>query len=169
MFLSDVATLFCGRVVVFIRPPSVCRNFLWLVAALFPGLSLLFASGLSSPGLICCYAMSLRYVTLLSSGCAPTVCLATGFVAFFPVLSFLLALVVQAPVGSLLPYGSQLSRWGHPCGVEASLLLDRNKGLVCFSFPFGLFFVLPLSFGMWSPYVSSVLVGSHLCATYGCP
>ena len=130
---------FWGRVVVFIRAPSVCRNFLWLVAALFPGLSLLFASGLSSPGLICCYAMSLRYVTLLSSGCAPTVCLATGFVAFFPVLSLLLALVVQVPVGSLLPYGSQLSRWGHPCGVEAGLLLDRNEGLVCFSFPFGLF------------------------------
>ena len=56
-------------------------------------------------------------------------------------LSFalLLALVVQVPVGSLLPYGSQPSRWGHPFGVEAGLLLDRNEGLVCFSFPFGLF------------------------------
>ena len=56
-------------------------------------------------------------------------------------LSFalLLALVVQVPVGSLLPYGSQPARWGHPCGVEAGLLLDRNEGLVCFSFPFGLF------------------------------
>ena len=56
-------------------------------------------------------------------------------------LSFalLLALVVQVPVGSLLPYGSQPSRWGHPCEVEAGLLLDRNEGLVCFSFPFGLF------------------------------
>ena len=28
---------------------------------------------------------------------------------------------------------------GHPCGVEAGLILDRNEGLVCFSFPFGLF------------------------------
>ena len=56
-------------------------------------------------------------------------------------LSFalLLALVVQVPVGSLLPYGSQPSRWGYPCGVEAGLILDRNEGLVCFSFPFGLF------------------------------
>ena len=92
LFLSDVVTLFCGRVVVFICPPSVCRNFLWLVAALLPGLSLLYASGLSSPGLICCYAMSLRYVPLLSSDCTPTVCLATGFVAFFPVL--------RSPAGS---------------------------------------------------------------------
>ena len=83
---------FWGRVVVLIRPPSDCRNFLWLVAALLPGLSLIFDSGLSSPGLICCYAMSPRYVDLLSYGCAPTVCLATGFVAFFPVL--------RSPAGS---------------------------------------------------------------------
>ena len=56
-------------------------------------------------------------------------------------LSFALqrALVVQVPVGSLLPYVSQPSRWGHPCGVEAGFILDRNEGWVCFSFPFGLF------------------------------
>ena len=65
LFLSDIANHFWGRVVVFVRPPSVCRNFLWLVAALLPGLSLSFASGLSSPGLICCLAMSLRYAGLL--------------------------------------------------------------------------------------------------------
>ena len=61
-----------------------------------------------------------------------------------PLPSFLsfalqLALVVQVPVGSLLPYGSQPSRCGHLCGVEASLILDRNEGLICFSFPLGLF------------------------------
>ena len=48
-----------------------------------------------------------------------------------------LALEIQVPVGSLLPYGSQPSRWGHPCGVEAGEVLNRNKGLVCFSFHFG--------------------------------
>ena len=55
-------------------------------------------------------------------------------------LSFVLQLVlgVQVPVGSLLPYGSQPSRWGHPFGVEAGEVLDRNEGLVCFSFPSGL-------------------------------
>ena len=83
---------FRGRVVVFICPPSASRNFLWLVAELLPGLSLIFDSGLSSPGLICFLAMSLRYVDLLSCGGAPTVCLATGFVAFFPVL--------RSPAGS---------------------------------------------------------------------
>ena len=56
-------------------------------------------------------------------------------------LSFALqrALVVLVPVGSLFPYGSQPSRWGHPCGVEAGFILDRNEGWVCSSFPFGLF------------------------------
>ena len=92
LFLSDVANPFWGRGVVFIRPPSASRNFLWLVAALLPGLPLIFDSGLSSPGLICCLAMSLGYVDLLSCGGAPTVCLATGFVAFFPVL--------RSPAGS---------------------------------------------------------------------
>ena len=42
-------------------------------------------------------------------------------------------------MGSLLPYGSQPSRWGHPCWVEAGFILDRNEGWVCSSFPFGLF------------------------------
>ena len=51
---------------VFLRPPLVCRHFLWLVAALLPGLSLSFASVRSSPGLICCLAVSLRYADWLS-------------------------------------------------------------------------------------------------------
>ena len=66
LFLSDLANHFWGPVVVFLRPPSVCRRFWWLVAALLPGLSLSFASGLSSLGLICCLAMSLRYADWLS-------------------------------------------------------------------------------------------------------
>ena len=90
--ISDVANPFWGRVVVFIRPPSASRNFLWLVASLLPGLSLIFDSGLSSPALICCLAMSLGYVDFMSCGGAPTVCLASGFVAFFPVL--------RSPAGS---------------------------------------------------------------------
>ena len=50
-----------------------------------------------------------------------------------------LALVMQVPVGSLLPYGSQPSRWGHPCGVEAGLSSIGTKVWYVFSFPFGLF------------------------------
>ena len=71
----------------------------------------------------------------------------------FLFFTLLLALVVQVPVGSLLPYGSQPSRWDHPCGVEAGLLLDRNEGLVCFSFPFGLFLRVASPSGY----------GHHLC------
>ena len=37
----------------------------WLVATLFPGLSLFFASRLSSPGLLGCLALCLRYADLL--------------------------------------------------------------------------------------------------------
>ena len=40
-----------------------------------------------------------------------------------------LALVLLVPVGSLLPYGSHLSRWGHPCGVEARLSSIGTKVL----------------------------------------
>ena len=41
LFLSNVANPFWVRVVVFIHPPSASRNFLWLVATLLPGLSLI--------------------------------------------------------------------------------------------------------------------------------
>ena len=40
-------------------------NFWWLVATLFPGLSLFFASGLSFPGLLGCLALCLRYADWL--------------------------------------------------------------------------------------------------------
>ena len=50
-----------------------------------------------------------------------------------------LALVMQVPVGSLLPYGSQPLRWGHPCGVEAGLSSIGTKVWYIFSLPFGLF------------------------------
>ena len=58
-------------------------------------------------------------------------------------LSFALrqALILLVPLGSLLPYGSHPSRWGHPCGVEASLssirtkVLRRHLGQVVGQFP----------------------------------
>ena len=79
-----------------------------------------------------------------------------------------LALVLQVPVGSLFPYGSHPSRWGHPCGVEASLSSIGTKVYCVFSFPLGCFFVLSLPFGIKSPYVSGVLVSFLFCATDGC-
>ena len=68
-----------------------------------------------------------------------------------------LTLVLQVPVDSLLPYGSHPLRWGHPCGVEASLSSIGTKVWCVFSFPLGSFFVLSLPFGMKSPYGSGVL------------
>ena len=133
---SDVVTLFWGRVVVFIRPPSDYRNFLWLVAALFPCLSLFFDRGLSSPGLICFLALSLRFVDLLSYGCAPTVCLATGFVAIFPVLSSPAGSGCAGSCGFSSPIWSTTFVMGSPVRGRGCFVLDRNEGLVCFLFPF---------------------------------
>ena len=110
------------------------------MATLLPGLSRFFASGLSSPGLLGCLALCLGMLTCCTCGCAPTVCWPRGFVGFCLSFAPQLGLVLQVPVGSLLTYGSHPSRWGHPCGVEASFVLVRNEGLVCFPFPFGLFF-----------------------------
>ena len=59
LFLIRYSHPYWGRVVVFIRTLSVCRNFWWLVATLYPGWSLFFARGLSSPGLLGCLALCL--------------------------------------------------------------------------------------------------------------
>ena len=126
-----------------LRPPSVGRHFLWLVAALLSGLSLSFASGLSSPGLGCCLAMCLRCADWLSLWlCVHSL---LGFRVSWPSclsLALQLALVLQVPVGSLLPYGSHPSRWG-----RGWFVLDRNEGFVCFPFPFGLFLHVVPAFG----------------------
>ena len=65
LFLFRYSHPYWGRVVVFLRPLLVCQNFWWLVATLFPGLSLFLASGLSTPGLLSCLALCLRYADLL--------------------------------------------------------------------------------------------------------
>ena len=124
LFLSDFASPFWWRVVVLLRPPSVGRHFLWLVAALLSGLSLSFASGLSSPGLSCCFTMCLKCADWLSLWLWVHSLL--GYRVSWPSclsLALQLALVFQAPVGSLLPYGSYPSRWG-----RGWFVLDRNEG-----------------------------------------
>ena len=151
-----------------LRPPSVCRHFLWLVAALFSGLSLSFATGLSSPGLSCCLAMCLRCADWLSLWlCVHSL---LGFRSSWPSclsLALQLALVLQVPVGSLLPYGSHPSRWGHPCGVEAGLSSIGTK-VSCVSLSLlGLFLHVVTALGVLVTIWVSVLVGSRLCATDG--
>ena len=71
-----------------------------------------------------------------------------------------LALDVQVTVGSLLPYGSQPSRWGHPCGVEAGVVLDRNEGLLCFSFPYGL--ILHVGVTLWVETVFDLILDRNV-------
>ena len=113
--------------------------FLLLVAALLSYLSfLLFDCGLSSPGLICCYAMSLWYVDLLSCGCAATVSLATGFVAIFPALPSPACSGCAGSCGVSSPIGFATFAMGSPLRGRGWWVLDRNEGLVCFSFPSGL-------------------------------
>ena len=135
LFLSVLANPFWGGVGVFLRPPWVCRHFLWLVAALLPGFSLSFASGavFSSPQLL--LRLCLRYADWLSLWLCVHGLL--GLRVSWPSclsLALQLALVLQVPVGFLLPYGSHPSRWGRDLFV-----LDWNEGFVCFPFPFGLF------------------------------
>ena len=128
LFLSDIANHFWGRVVVFIRPPSVCRNFLWLVAALLPGLSLSLASGLSS-GLICCLAMSLRYADLLYLWLYAHSLLAQGF----------RGLLACPSLSSLLWFCKLLwVLFSHKVHNLRDGVTPAGSRLV-FSFPFGLF------------------------------
>ena len=168
LFLSDFANPFWGHVVVFLRPPSVCRHFLWLVAAFVSGLSLSFASGLSSPGLSCYLAMCLRCADWLSLWlCVHSL---LGFRVSWPSclsLALQLALVLQVPVSSLLPYGSHPSRWGHPCGVEDGLSSIGTK-VSCFSLSLlELFLHVVNVLGVLVTIWVSVLVGSRLCVTDG--
>ena len=168
LFLSDVANPFSGRVVVFNRPPLASRIFLWLVAALLPSLSLIFASGLSSPGLSCCLAMSLRYVALLSCGGAPTVCLAKGLVAFFPVL--------RSPAGSgwagscafYSPIWFSTFAMGSPLRGRGCFHPQSEQRLGVFLFPFWAVLRVATALRDLVTIRVRLLVGSHLSTSSGC-
>ena len=82
-------------------------------------------------------------------------------------LALQLALVLQVPVGSLLPFGSHPSRWGHPCWVEAGLSsIGTNVSCVSLSL-LGLFLHVVTALGVLLTIWVSVLVGSRLCAPDG--
>ena len=113
--------------------------------------------------------MSLRYVDLLSCGCAPTICLATGFVAFFPVLRSPAGSGCAGSCGFSSPIWFTTFAMGSPLRGRGWFdpRSERRFGMSSF-WAVSSFFVLPLSFGIWSPYGLSVLVGSHLYATSDC-
>ena len=149
-FLSDVANPFWGRVVVFICPPSASRIFLWLVAALLPGLSLSFDSGLvfSWPHLL------LSFESLGMLPCSPVVVRPPFVGPRVSLPSFLSFALQRALVVRVSPAGSRL--------VSSSI--GTKVWFVPLSL-LGCFFVLPLPFGIWSPYGSSVLVLDGLRAS----
>ena len=126
------------------------------MATLFPGLSLFFASGLSSPGLLGCLALCLRYADLLYLWLCAHSLLDQGFVGFLPVLR------PPACSGSASSGGFSSHLWftpfamGSPLRDRGYFVLDRNEGLVFFPFPLGCFFMLSLPLGMKSPYGSAV-------------
>ena len=103
-----------------------------------------------SPGLSCCFTMLLRCADWLSLWlCVHSLLVCRVSCPSCRSFALQLALVFPTPVGSLLPYGSHPSRWGHPYGVEAGLSSIGTKVCV-FPFPFwGCFFLLslPLGFG----------------------
>ena len=131
------------------------------MAALLPGLSLCFDSGLSSPGPICCLAMSLRCADWLYLWLYAHRLLGQGFRCLLacPSLSswlwlcrFLWVLffhMVHNLRNGVTPAGSRLV-----CPRS-----ERRFGMFSLS-PLGCFFVL-------SPFGSGVWVSSHLCATNG--
>ena len=109
------------------------------MATLFPGLSLFFASGLSSPGLLDCLALCLRYADLLYLWLCTHSLLAQGIRELFacPSPSSLLWFcefrwVLFSPMIHTLRDGVT------PAGSR--LVCPRSeRRLVCFPFPFGLF------------------------------
>ena len=58
-----------------------------------------------------------------------------GWLTFILSLALQFALVVRSSCGfsttCTTVFGSEPLRWGHPSGVEAVSVLDRNEGLVC--------------------------------------
>ena len=110
------------------------------MAELLPGLSLCFDSGLSSPGLICCLAMSLRYADLLYLWLCAHRLLGQGFRCLLacPLLSSWLWLCRFLWV--LFSHMVHNLRDGvTPAGSRLVCPRSERRFVLFFSFPFGLF------------------------------
>ena len=79
-----------------------------------------------------------------------------GLLPSFLSFALQLALGMQVPVGSFLPYGSHPLQWDHPCGVEAGEVLDRYEGLLGSSFHYGL--ILRDAVTLWVETVFSLIL-----------
>ena len=109
--------------------------------------------------------MSLRYVDLLSCGCTPNVCLATGFVAFFPVLRSPAGSGCAGSCGFSSPIWFTTFAMGSPLRGRGWFDPRSERRFGMFLFPF---WAVSSCCHCPSGYGSSVLVGSHLYATSGC-
>ena len=123
----------------------------------FPGLSLFFASGLSSPGLLGCLALCLRYADLLYLWLCTHSLLDQGIRGFFACPSpFSLLWFCEFRCVLFSPVVHTLCDGVTPAGVEASLSSIGTKVSCVFPFPLGCFFMLSLPFRMKLPYGSGV-------------
>ena len=129
------------------------------MATLLPGLSLFFASGLSSPGLLCCLAMCLRYADLLYLWLCAHSLLGQGVSGLLacPSLSSLLWFcmflwVLFSPMVHTLRDGVS------PAGSRLVCPRSERRFSVFSLSLWVVFFVLSLPFRMKSPYGSGVLV-----------
>ena len=139
------------------------------MATLLPGLSLSIASGLSSPGFLCCLAMSLSYADLLYRWLCAHSLLDQGvrgllacpspsnLLWFCKVRWVLFSLMVLTLRDGVTLAGSRLV-----CPRS-----ERRFSVFYLSL-WAVFFMLSLPFGMKSPYWSGVLVSFLFCATDGC-
>ena len=138
------------------------------MAALLPGLSLSLASGLSSHGLICCFARCLRYADLLYLWLCAHSLLDQGFrgllacpslsglLWFCKLLWVLFSHMAHHLRDGVTPAGSRLV-----CPRS-----ERRFNIFLFSFwAVSSCCHCPSGYGH---HMGQVLVGSHLCTTDGC-
>ena len=78
-------------------------------------------------------------LTCFPYGCTPTVCWAKGFMAFLPVLRSPACSGFASPCRFSSPIWFTTFAMGSPLWGRGSFVLNRKEGLVCCSFPFGLF------------------------------
>ena len=136
------------------------------MATLLPGLSLSSAGGLSSPGPLCCFAISLRYADLLYLWLCTHSLLDQGVRGLLacPSPSSLLWFckfrwVLFSPMVHTLRDGVT------PAGSRLVCPRSERRFSVFSLSLWAVFFVLSLPFGIVSPYGSGVLVSFLLCTT----
>ena len=137
------------------------------MAALFPGLSLSLASGLSSHGLICCFAMCLRFAALLYLWLCAHSLLDQGFRGLLacPLLSSLLWFCKLLWV--LFSHMVHNLRDGVTAAGSRLVCPRSERRFNVFSLSRAVSSCCHCPSG-YGHHLGQVLVGSHLCTTDSC-